>query len=411
METRLANWIRETSDGREADAILRSCVHCGFCTATCPTYQILGDELDGPRGRIYQIKQVLEGAEPTRSIQVHLDRCLSCRSCETTCPSDVHYGRLLEIGRRVVDQRVSRPVVERLARGMLRYTLSRRRVFAALLAAGRAFRRLLPPALRAKVLVRRLAGPWPLRTHARRVIFINSCTQASLLPAVDAAAAQVLDALGVEVIVLPASGCCGAVAGHTGDHSGALAAARRNILAWWPEIETGAEAIVATASACGLQVKDYARALADDPTFAIKARRVSELAVDLSEWLAPQVEALSSGLSAQGPERVVFHAPCTLQHGQRLGAIPEQILRGFGAQLIPVRDAHLCCGSAGTYSLLQAGLATELRDRKLEALLEGQPVVILSANVGCLAHLESGTKVPVRHWIEWIAARISRPAV
>jgi len=406
METRLAAWIKETPDGREADAILRSCVHCGFCTATCPTYQLLGDELDGPRGRIYQIKQVLEGGTPTRSIQVHLDRCLTCRSCETTCPSSVQYGRLLEIGRRVIDDAVARPLQERWARRVLRFALSRRRVFAALLWTGRRLRWSLPARLQAKITPKRPAAAWPDRHRSRRVIFINSCTQGALMPSVDAAAAQVLDALGVQAVVIPASRCCGAVAGHTGDHGAAIEAARRNVLAWWPHIEAGAEAIVATASACGLQVRDYARALADDPTIAAKARRVSELAMDLSEWLAPQVDALTPLLGQHAPERVAFHAPCTLQHGLRLGPTAEGLLRALGAQLSPVRDPHLCCGSAGTYSLLQPGISGELRNRKLKALLEGQPAVILSANVGCLAHLESGTAVPVRHWIEWVAARL-----
>ena len=409
METRLAAWIKETPDGREADAILRSCVHCGFCTATCPTYQLLGDELDGPRGRIYQIKQVLEGAAPTRSIQVHLDRCLTCRSCETTCPSSVQYGRLLEIGRRVVDEHVERPLQERWARPLLRYVLSRRRMFSALLWIGRLLRPILPSRIKAKIVASRSAVAWPARRHSRRVIFINSCTQGALMPSVDAAAARVLDALGVEATVAPASACCGAVAGHTGDHGAALDAARRNVHAWWPAIEAGAEAIIATASACGLQIKDYGRALADDTEFATKARRVSELTMDLSEWIAPRVDALTPLMANPDPDRVVFHAPCTLQHGLRRGSTVEGILRTLGAQLMPVRDSHLCCGSAGTYSLLQPAISGELRDRKLQTLLEGQPRVILSANVGCLAHLESGTVVPVRHWIEWVAARMAAP--
>jgi glycolate oxidase iron-sulfur subunit len=282
-------------------------------------------------------------------------------------------------------------------------------MFSAMLWIGRLLRPVLPSRIKAKIIANRPAAEWPARRHSRRVIFINSCTQGALMPSVDAAAAQVLDVMGVSAIVVRSSACCGAVAGHTGDHRGALDAARRNVLAWWPEIEAGAEAIVATASACGLQVRDYGRALADDSGIAAKARRVSELAMDLSEWLAPQVDTLTALMTNGAPDRVVFHSPCTLQHGLRRASTVEGMLRTLGADLVPVRDSHLCCGSAGTYSLLQPGISSELRDRKLQTLMEGQPRVILSANVGCLAHLESGAVVPVRHWIEWVAARMATP--
>jgi glycolate oxidase iron-sulfur subunit len=407
VETHLADWIRDTPEGREADAILRACVHCGFCTATCPTYQLLGDELDGPRGRIYQIKQVLEGVPATRSTQRHLDRCLTCLSCETTCPSGVRYGRLLDIGRHVVDARVSRPWPERLARAVLRAGVTRRRLFAAALGMGRALRPLLPAALRAKVIPRRAPGPAPPRGLPRRVLFLTSCTQDALAPAVDRAAGRVLAALGVEAVVESRAGCCGALRAHLSDPDGARAAARRNVAAWWPHVEAGAEALVMTASGCGLQVKDYGRLLAEDPAFAARARTLSERCVDLAEWLAPAVAGLAASAVARAPRRVAFQAPCTLQHGQRVRGAVEEILATFGAELVPVRDAHLCCGAGGAYSLLEPALAAPLRERKLAALAAAAPEAILTANVGCLAHLAAASPVPVRHWIEWVDERVA----
>ena len=402
METRLADWIKDTPDGREADAILRSCVHCGFCTATCPTYQLLGDELDGPRGRIYQIKQVLEGAEATRSTQLHLDRCLTCLGCETTCPSGVRYGRLLEIGRHVVDARVARPLPERAARAALRAGLSRPALFGMALRLGRALRPFLPAALRAKLLGARAAGRTPQRGQARRVLLLTSCTQEALLPSIDRATARVLAALGVEARAEPRAGCCGAVRAHLGDPEGGLVAARRNVDAWSAHLDAGVEALVMTASGCGIRVKDYGRMLAGDPVYAERARRVSERTVDLAEWLAGELEGLRPLAGTPKAGRVAFHAPCTLQHGQRIRGRAEAILAALGAELAPVRDGHLCCGSAGAYSLLEPGLSTALRERKLAGLTAGSPATILSANVGCLAHLAAGTEIPVRHWIEWV---------
>ncbi len=408
METRLADWIKDTPEGREADSILRACVHCGFCTATCPTYQLLGDELDGPRGRIYQIKQVLEGAPATRSTQVHLDRCLTCLGCETTCPSGVRYGRLLEIGRHVVDARVPRPLAERLARAALRAGLSRPALFGAALRVGRAMRPLLPVALRAKLIAHREPGPVPPRGQARRVLLLTSCTQDALMPAIDRAAARVLAALGIEAFAEPRAGCCGAVREHLGDSDGGLSAARRNVDAWTPHLEQGVEALVMTASGCGLRVKDYGRLLADDPAYAARAQRVAACTVDLAEWLSPEVPALAArAVAPAAAARVAFHAPCTLQHGQRIRGSVEAILTALGAELAPVRDPHLCCGSAGAYSLLEPGLSSQLRARKLAGLTAGEPAVILSANIGCLAHLAGGAALPVRHWIEWVDERIT----
>jgi glycolate oxidase iron-sulfur subunit len=412
MQTQLAIEFQGTREGNAAEAILRKCVHCGFCTATCPTYQLLGDELDGPRGRIYQIKQVLEGAEPTRSTQLHLDRCLTCLGCETTCPSGVRYGRLLEIGRHVVDERVARPWPERIARAALREGLTRPGLFGLALALGRALRPLLPAALRGKLIVRRAPGRVAPAGQARQVLLLTSCTQDALLPSIDRATARVLAALGIEARVEPRAGCCGAVRAHLGDPGGGLAAARRNVDAWSAHLDAGVEALVMTASGCGVRVKDYGRMLAGEPAYAERARRISERTADLAEWLYAESAALLALATPGRPARVAFHAPCTLQHGQRVRGRAEAILEALGAELAPVTDAHLCCGSAGAYSLLEPGISRALRDRKLAGLAAGSPAEILSANVGCLAHLASGAEVPVRHWIEWVDERIAaaRPA-
>ncbi len=398
MQTRLADFIRDTPDGRTADAILRKCVHCGFCTATCPTYQLLGDELDGPRGRIYLVKQLLEGADVTTRTQTRLDRCLTCRACETTCPSGVRYGRLADIGRRLVDQRVPRPLAERLKRGALLAVLPHRSRFAPLLAMGRLVRPLLPRAAARRVPPGEPAGRWPAPRHARRVLALGGCVQGAIAPGIDAAAARVLDRLGISYVPAPASGCCGAVGHHLGARAAALAMTRRNIDAWWPEIEAGAEAVVVTASACAAEVKEYAELLEDDPAYAGKAERVSSLARDLSEVVAAED---CSGLARNGPPgRVAFHSPCTLQHGQRLRGVVEGILERAGFELAAVDDAHLCCGSAGTYSILQPALSRELLSRKIGSLEAGRPEAIATANIGCFAHLATAASVPVRHWIQ-----------
>ncbi|MBL8492399.1 MAG: glycolate oxidase subunit GlcF, partial [Rhodocyclaceae bacterium] len=251
METHLADFIRHTAPGREAEEILRKCVHCGFCTATCPTYQLLGDELDGPRGRIYLIKQVLEGAEPTEKTRLHLDRCLTCRSCETTCPSGVRYSRLLDIGREVVAGKVPRQGQDAMTRAGLRTLLPRPAVFGPLMRMGQAFRGLLPGPLAAKIHPRTLPKGRPARLHRRRMLMLEGCVQPSMMPNVNAATARVLDRLGISIVDAAKAGCCGAVSFHLDDAEGARRAARRNIDAWWPAIEAGAEAIVMTASGCG----------------------------------------------------------------------------------------------------------------------------------------------------------------
>jgi glycolate oxidase iron-sulfur subunit len=402
METKLADWIKDTPAGGVAEEILRKCVHCGFCLATCPTYQILGDELDGPRGRIYQIKQVLEGAPATRETQLHLDRCLTCRSCETTCPSGVQYGHLVDIGRAVVATQVERPLRERAFRWLLRAGLSRPWLFGGALKLARSVSWALPAALRSKVGVARPAGALPSRTHDRKVLLLNNCVQPAMAPSIDAATARVLDAVGVQSIIAPGSGCCGAIRQHLDDPDGAQDLFRRNIDAWWPFVESGqVESIVINASGCAAMVKDYAHLLRDDPGYAEKARRIIELTRDVAEFVPEAITA--AGISAPPrTQRISFHPPCTLQHGLKIRGKVEALLTTLGAVLVPVRDSHLCCGSAGTYSILQTDLSRELRTRKLAALHEKSPQLILSANIGCIAHLQGGTGTPVRHWIEWV---------
>lgn len=398
MQTQLADFIRNTEAGREAESILRACVHCGFCNATCPTYQLLGDELDGPRGRIYLIKRVLEGNVPTRRTELHLDRCLTCRNCETTCPSGVRYGRLVEIGREVVEEQAGRGWISRMSRYALRAIVPYpdrfgpifrliQRVGAYL--PGRFWRTLRPvPAV-----------SWPEARHSRLMLALAGCVQPSVAPTINVATARVLDRLGISLIEAQGAGCCGAVSQHTSGFAHALDFARQNIDAWWPHIEAGAEAVVMTASACGLHVKDYGYYLRNDSAYREKAEQVSALARDVSEVLAAE------DLSRLAPKnaRVAFQSPCTLQHGQQLGGVVENILCRLGFELTPVDDAHLCCGSAGTYSLLHPILSRRLRRNKLHALTQHRPSVIATANIGCLAHLRAGTELPVRHWIELLA--------
>ena len=413
MQTNLADFIKHTREGEEAEAILRACVHCGFCTATCPTYQLLGDELDGPRGRIYLIKQVLEGAPVTAKTQLHLDRCLTCRNCETTCPSGVKYGRLVDIGRKVVDERVPRSLGERIKRKLLIEGLTRKAVFGAALRAGQIFRPLLSPAMQDKVPRPQKQGVWPSREHARKMLVLEGCAQPAMAPDINAAAARVLDALGVQLIVAAKAGCCGALRHHMNEQDAALDDMRRNIDAWWPYVESGAvEAIVMTASGCGVTVKEYGHLLAHDPAYADKAQRISALTRDLSEIL-PEFEpelARRAKVAGQGERRVAYHPPCTLQHGQQIRGKVEGVLRAAGIDVVLCADSHLCCGSAGSYSLLQPELSLQLRDRKLANLHDIGADTIVSANVGCSAHLQSGTDTPVIHWIELLDRRVQGAA-
>jgi glycolate oxidase iron-sulfur subunit len=403
MQTHLDPALRATSQGEEAEAILRTCVHCGFCNATCPTYLLLGDELDGPRGRIYLIKQMLEGQPVTALTRLHLDRCLTCRNCETTCPSGVQYGRLLDIGRQIVERRSPRPAAERLMRAGLRRALVSEAMFKPAFRLGQGLRALLPRGLREHVPPAAGAAPaeaapaeavQPTPRHARRMLLLEGCVQPTLAPETNAAAVRVLGRLGISLVTAPGAGCCGALDQHLAAPEAAQAAMRRNIDAWWPSVEAGAEAIVMTASGCGSQVKDYGHLLRHDPVYAAKAAQISGLTRDLGEVLAD--EPLSP---TQHPRRIAFHPPCSLQHGQKLRGVIEAILTRLGHELLPVEESHLCCGSAGTYSLLQPHLAGQLRDRKLANLQARGPELIATANIGCQTHLAATSAVPVVHWI------------
>src|SRR5690554_2282575 len=401
MQTELASWIRGTPDGDVAEEILRRCVHCGFCLATCPTYQELGDELDSPRGRIYLIKQMLEGAEVSASTQLHLDRCLTCRNCETTCPSGVEYGKLVDIGRAVVAEKVKRPLHDRLLRSALRHGLNSP-LFGPAMALGRMMRPILPQVLRSKVPPRQASRPLPANTenHARQVIMLQGCVQPAMMPAIDEATIRVLDAVGIGTRVVPGAGCCGAINLHLDAQNQALDQMRANIDVWWPLLNRGeAECVVANASGCGAMLREYAHHLRNDPVYAGKAQDLSNAVRDVAELLEPHAAELGQRIGAISG-RHAFHPPCTLQHWQRLRGTTEKVLGDLGFKLVPFDESHLCCGSAGTYSITQKELSTRLRDRKLRNISAGAPDSIVSSNIGCITHLQSGAQVPVRHWIE-----------
>jgi glycolate oxidase iron-sulfur subunit len=406
MDTKITDELRATRAGQMAEDILRKCVHCGFCTATCPTYQLLGDELDGPRGRIYLIKQVLEGNPVTEKTRTHLDRCLTCRSCETTCPSGVKYSHLLDVGREVVEAKLPRSFADALTRGLLKAVLPRPALFGTVVALGRAIRPLLPSALADKLPpVQPDGAPWPKQAgRPRHMLALAGCVQPSLAPNINAATARVLDKLGIELFEAEKAGCCGALRFHLNDQEAAKDDMRRNIDAWWPSVEAGVEAIVITASGCGVQIKEYGHTLSDDEAYAEKAGKISALCRDPSEILTAEKATLLPLLAARHERRgkLAFHSPCTLQHGLQIRGTIEVLLQAAGYELTPVSDSHLCCGSAGTYSVLQPELSGQLRQNKLAALNAGGPALAATANIGCLTHLQAGSTLPVRHWIELI---------
>ena len=406
VQTQLAPRFRTSPEAKEAERIIGKCVHCGFCNATCPTYQLLGDELDGPRGRIYLIKQVLEGQPATERTQQHLDRCLTCRNCETTCPSGVKYGHLIDIGRNLIEKEVPRRATDRTARTALREGLTGA-WFAPTLKLGQAFRSWLPQPIRNAVPAPVDAGRWPSRRQPRRMLLMPGCVQPSLRPTINAATARVLDAAGIELTVA-SGGCCGAIRQHLVDPQGALREVRSNIDAWWPKLESGdCEALLTNASGCAAMVLEYGHLLRDDPRYAERARKVSELTRDVSQVLAGCAPQLSERLRAAEPsQRVAFHPPCTLQNALKLGGATERLLTSLGAKLTAFEESHLCCGSAGTYSVLQPQLARALRDRKLERIRAAKPDIIVSSNIGCIQHLQTGTDVPVTHWVEWLDRRL-----
>lgn len=403
MQTNLASFIKNTEQGREANAILRSCVHCGFCTATCPTYQLLGDELDGPRGRIYLIKQVLEGQRVTHKTQLHLDRCLTCRACETTCPSGVRYAQLLEIGRNLVEQQVPRSLTSRTKRWLLRTVLPYQNRFTPLLKTTQLLRPLLTKSMQRQLIPKHANNDLPHRTHSRKVLLLDGCVQPGLAPNINQATVRVLDRFGIEVIPTPAAGCCGALPHHLNAPEQTLTIMRKNIDAWWPAISSGVEALIGTASGCTLQLTEYGHLLRNDPDYADKANTISELSKDIAEVIADSQFTFEQFGVPPARTKIAFHAPCTLQHGLQLNGTVEKILHRFAVnQVTNIQDAHLCCGSAGTYSILEPKLSRLLKVQKVEALAADQPDRILTANIGCLMQLKSGTTIPVQHWIEFI---------
>ena len=410
MQINIAPAYENDRDIATVKSIINKCVHCGFCTATCPTYQVLGDELDGPRGRIYLMKEMVEGAPVTDKTQAHLDRCLTCRNCESTCPSGVRYGRLVDIGRRYIDEQVQRPAFQKLQHWLIRETLSRRKVFGFLFGVARFVRPVLPPSLRKKIQPVPSAGAWPTASSAkpqrRQMLLHQGCVQPALMPNVDAATARVFDKLGVQLTMAPEAGCCGAIRQHLNDHDGAHAQFKANIDAWWPYVAQGVDTIVINASGCGVMIKEYGELLADDPVYADKARQIAAMARDVSEILPGFADELAQLVTArqagEQPARVTYHPPCTLQHGQKIRGAVEGLLGRLGVTVSLCNESHLCCGSAGTYSMLQPVMSETLRDRKLGNIMKTSPEEIVSGNVGCINHLQSGTDVPVRHWIELI---------
>ncbi len=411
MQTQLAPQFQLTAQGQLGESILRKCVHCGFCTATCPTYQLLGDELDGPRGRIYLIKEVLEGATPTQKTQQHLDRCLTCRNCESTCPSGVDYAHLLDVGREIVEKAVPRSFGAQLTRWLLKRGLTSS-LFKPAYKVAQTLRPLLPKFVRSKITPQKDPGVWPSAKHLKQALLLEGCVQDAMMPNVNSATARVLNALSVQTIIAPKAQCCGALAHHLNDVSLAHTHIKANIDAWWPWIEQGVAYIVMNASGCGVMVKDYGHLLRHDPLYADKAQRISALTLDIGEVLALEVQALQNLLHPQVLKslgQAVFHPPCTLQHGQKIKGRVEDTLIALGFALsLPPKEAHLCCGSAGTYSVLEPTLSNALKERKLQNLLDSKPAVILSANVGCISHLQSASTVPVEHWVEWLDAAMTK---
>ncbi len=431
MQTSLSAEFQNTAPGRQAEKILRACVHCGLCNATCPTYELLGDERDSPRGRIYQMKQLFEGHAVSRSLRLHLDRCLRCRACETTCPSGVQYNTLLELSHATLDRKLPRSLGDRMRRRALGRFIANGTGFARLLRLGWRCRRLLPTAVRRWLPPQPSPQPnlnpapagtkWPPRRHARKMIALAGCVQSAATPNTNLAAARVLDRLGISLFEVGAARCCGAAQLHTGGHTGGepagLAAARALIDQWLPHLQSGAEAIVMTASGCGLTIKEYPQWFANEPAYREKARQISAKTLDLSEVVARELpHDYAPARRQESPRKVAFHAPCTLQHGQRTRGVVEAMLTRGGYTLCEVRDAHLCCGAAGTYSILQPKLAAQLRQNKQAALAASGAQVVCTANVGCQMHLgmnfTQGTNSTqsVVHWIE-LLERVLPPQI
>lgn len=398
MHVELHDTLATDTQSRRAAELISACVHCGFCLATCPTYLDRADERDSPRGRIYLIKQLLESGEASEQTRTHLDRCLTCRSCETTCPSGMQYGQLLDIGRGMVEQQAPRAMPQRLFRRLLRKTMSRPKLFGALLRCGQLLRPLLPASIRVQIPSAQTLAPAATGGHPRKMLVLDGCVQSAATPRTNNAAQRVLDRLGITLVYAPAATCCGAVDYHLGAHQDGLDHMRRNIDAWWPHIETGAEAIISSATGCGSMLADYGELLGNDTRYADKARRISGLSRDIAHVLHTEDLSVLRLDTDIGP--VAVHTPCSQQHALKQPRLVQDILTDAGFQLARTRDDHLCCGSAGTYSILEPATSDRLRTRKLEALCADDPAVIATANVGCQLHLGQRSGVPLCHWIE-----------
>ena len=394
MQTNLPEQLLATSSGKTADNILRSCVHCGFCTATCPTYLVTGNELDSPRGRIYRVKEILEKGVASKVTRTHLESCLSCQACETTCPSDVHYHELLNIGKNVLASTVSAPFWEQVKRKTLLAALGSKKFFSFLVRLGSVFHFILPASITRQLPLSKYVPTETTitETFQRKVVLLNGCVQNSLSPQTNEAATNILNALKIEVIELTHESCCGAMHYHSGEQVKGLVRAKKLIDQIEVALSEGAEAVISTASGCGNFIKNFETLFRDEDDYKLK--------VDISELL--HQEDISK-LNFTGGEGVAFHNPCTLQHGQKLSGVVEELLSQAGFDLNQIQDSHLCCGSAGTYSLFQPEMAKVLRDKKLANLQAGHINNIATANIGGQCHLASVTKQKVRHWIEYLA--------
>ena len=406
MQTDIKSTILNTRIGQEANDILRSCVHCGFCTATCPTYQLLGDELDGPRGRIYLIKRVLETDQVSENTQLHLDRCLSCGACETTCPSGVKYRRLLDIGREIVEHKVDRPSIDKIKRKTLSFILGNKELFSFLLSSARLFRPILPKQLqksipkKQKVISLTPSMPSMPSQHKRKMILFRGCVHDAIAPEINASAIRVLDKLGISVIEVDELICCAAVSHHLLEKDKTEHTIKQNIDLLLAKLNPDVEAIFTTASACSLMLKDYPKLMEDDAEYHPKASQLASKFKDISEVICN--ESVGSLTFEKSNKRIAFHSPCSMQHGLKVVNSIEHILAQAGFNLVNVKDSHLCCGSAGTYSILQKDLSEQLLTNKVDNLTANQAEIIATANIGCLTHIQSGTETPVKHWVNLI---------
>ena len=402
MQTKLTESFLATPQGQVANEMLQKCTHCGMCTAVCPTFQLSGNELDSPRGRIYQIKQVLEGTIATPTVQQHLDRCLTCRACETVCPARVEYGKLVEIGRLAVEQQVGRTLMAAAKRYVVRKLMTTPQLFRPLYRAGQVVRPILPESLKSKVMPVQTGGCVPKSEHSRKVLMLEGCVQPSMSPNINYATQRVLDRLGIQTVLPSGAGCCGAVNLHLNAEHDALDNMRRNIDAWYPWLQKGVKTLVVNASGCGVMVKEYGYQLRNDPQYAEKAATVSRAVKDIVELLSVEVEQIKLLLRQRPSEKIAYHPPCTLQHGQRLSGSVEALFQALGFTVWLPENKHLCCGSAGTYSLFESEWSMLLKQNKQQTLEQLQPDIVLSANIGCIAHLAEGMGVPVCHWIEYL---------